>query len=137
LTGGAIATWARKHLQHFTLKEQVGDALIKKLEGEFLESKHYVVEYFLLQFPSVILLPYSIWRCIRAISSSIRNGDSSRDGEEFTRDNLIRNIRSFPENWQKAFAEALKDMTDESNPAILLLDGIPFLKIFDDDDVPF
>jgi hypothetical protein len=82
-------------------------------------------------FPSVILIPHGINKCVRSISDGVRSG------EAVTRDQLSRNTRAFPENWQKAFVKALKDMTDENNPAVYFPNGTPFGRSLDDDDVPF
>ncbi|MCX7001067.1 MAG: TIGR02391 family protein [Candidatus Sumerlaeota bacterium] len=132
---GALATWARSHLQYFTLKDQVGMAFIVKLISSNSASQRYVTELFLQQLPVVISLPYRRSQCIKAISNSIREDD------EATRNALIRNIYELPDSWQKEFVKELKDMTDENNPEIYLPDRTPFLKssnpIVTDDELPF
>ena len=134
---GALATWARNHLRYFKLKDQVGMTFVEKLESDNPLSKYYIAGLFLEQLPDVVLSPYLIQRCVKAISDSIREGD------EAICNSLIGNICSLPENWQKRFAEALKDLTDEDNPLMYLNDGSPFLasgqptETESEDDLPF
>ena len=133
---GALATWARKHFPYFTLKDQVGETFIEKLESDNLLSKYYVAELFLPQLSEVISSPTRIRRCVIIISESIRKSDGGMQTA------LLNNIYSLPEKLQKDFAESLKDLTDESNPAIYLPDGAPFLvstqpKSDEDENLPF
>jgi uncharacterized protein (TIGR02391 family) len=135
---GALATWARTHLRHFKLKEQVGNTFIVKLESDGSQGKYYVVSLFLGQLPDIVLNSYSIERCIKAISDSIRNGDNAM------RNALIDNYYLLPENWQKSFEDSLKDLIDENNVTRYLPDGtaIPFLakiepEVSEEDDIPF
>jgi len=131
---GALATWARSHFQYFTMKDQVGLAFVENLESENSGSKYYVTELFLQQLPDVVHNPYHIQRCVMAISKSIREGD------EMVRKGLLQYISWLPDEWQKRFTEALKDLTDEENPEIYLSDGSPFLtsrETFSDGDIPF
>lgn len=135
---GALATWARNHFRFFKLKEEVGVALIEKLESGDVASQYYVTEYFLPQLPVVILNSYRIQKCIKAISNSVRNENVT------IRNSLVDNIHYLPEDWQTKFIESLKDLIDEKNPTYLY-DGTIFLgKIEDfpnanqfDDGIPF
>jgi uncharacterized protein (TIGR02391 family) len=130
--GGALAIWARKHFQNFALKEQVGNALIKKLEEECNSSTRYVTELFLLELPIVITFPLKMTSCMMLILNSIKNGD------EMIRQTLLRKFYYLPENWQNAFKHTLKTMTDEVDQPFYLPDGNLFSELFDnDDDIPF
>ena len=119
---GARATWAGGLFRYFTLKDQVGTAFIEKLQSNLAPSRHYVVEWFLFQLPSVILSPYRVSQCVRALSKSIREGDETMHNA------VIQNIGSLPDEWQKEFVGDLKDRTDARRPEIYLPDGTPFLK---------
>lgn len=134
LKQGALATWARDHFEYFSMKEQVGFAFLEKLESNDSWSRYYVTEWFLQQLPDVVKKPYLIQRCVIAISNSIR------DGDETIRNRLLQGLPSLPDEWQKRFTEALKDLTDEENPEIYLPDGSPFLtsnKPLGEEEIPF
>lgn len=134
---GALATWARGHFRFFKLKEQIGITLAEKLESNDISSQYFVTEYFLAQLPEVVLSTYRIQRCIKAISNSIRNGNTT------IRNSLVENIHSLPEDWQKKFVESLKDLINEENPEQYLYNGTPFIgkdiSLTDviEDDIPF
>lgn len=132
---GALATWARDHFRYFKLKDQVGVAFLEKLESNDWHSRYYAVGMFLSQLPDVVLNPYRIQRCVKAISDNIRAGN----GE--IRSSLIGGVHALPDNWQKQFVDSLKDLTDEKNPAAYLADGTPFLTSNqsggEDDNIPF
>lgn len=134
---GAFATWARSHFSSFRLKEQVGLTFLEKLASDNVASQYYVMEYFLLQLPEVILNTYRIQRCIKLISNSIRNGNNS------IRNSLVDHVYSLPDDWVKQFVEELKDLIDETDTKAFLFDGTPFLsKILPEkneveDDFPF
>ncbi len=133
---GALATWPRNHFRFFKLKEQIGIAFVEKLESSDISSQFFVTEYFMTQLPEVILNSYRIKRCIKAISTSIRNENAT------IRNSVIDNIHSLPEDWQKMLAESLKDLIDETNPTYLF-DGTLFLSRSEtfsnevEDDIPF
>lgn len=134
---GALATWARRHFRYFALKDQVGLAFVEMLESDNMKSKYYVTELFLPQLPDVVLNPRRIQKCVKAISDNIREGD------EIIRNAVVQDICSLPIEWQKRFAEYLKDLTDEHNPEIYLSDGSPFLassqpaNVISLEDIPF
>jgi uncharacterized protein (TIGR02391 family) len=137
LGDGALATWASQHFKNFTLKDQVGNIFIEKLNSNSSYEQLYVIEYFLTSLPKVITLRYKLKKCVTAISSWIR------EGNERVHKTLIENFNLLPDSWRKQFCEDLKDMTDEENPAVYTPDGIPFLKqieykpTFNDDEIPF
>lgn len=131
---GALATWARSHFRYFKLKEQIGLAFAEKLESGNLNSRYFVVKYFLGQMPDVVLNQHRIQRCVKAICNSIRN-----DNQSTIRNTLIDNIYLLPEDWQKYFADSLKDLIDETDSPNYLYDGTPFLAKLEspEDDIPF
>lgn len=132
---GALATWARGHLPYFMLKEQVSNTLVEKLEASNPDARYYVVDYFLLQLPELMLNSYRTQRCVKAICDSIRNGNTA------IRNSLIEKMISLPENWQNDFVERLKDLIDENG--VYLPNGILFLNTLEldideiEDDIPF
>ena len=115
------------HFRFFKLKEQIGISLVEKLESNDIPSQYFVMEHFLYTLPDVVLNTYRIQRCVKAISSSIRNDNTT------IRNSLVDKINSLPEDWQKKFVESLKDLIDEENPAHYLYDGTPFIA----KDIPF
>jgi uncharacterized protein (TIGR02391 family) len=122
---GALGTWAGRILQFFTLKREVCWILTKKLASEGdADDRRYVVKFFWDFLPEVVTQEWEKNTIVEVISGAVRDGDSAVRGK------LIGSIRSgrFPEEWQKEFAENLKDLTDPDNPAIYLPDGTPFLK---------
>jgi hypothetical protein len=133
---GALATWAREHFPYFTLEYQVGTAFIDKLEADDRTGKHYVVELFFQQLPVVVESSYRIGRCVKAISTCVREGD------EVVRDIVARSAFLLPEYWQKEFARELQDQADENEPpATYPTDEMdPFLSSdepIDEDEIPF
>jgi uncharacterized protein (TIGR02391 family) len=132
---GALATWARQHVQHFKLREQVAATFVEKLESDDWYSKYYIVEFFLAQLPEVVQSPYRTERCVKAISHAVRTGNQEM------RNSLIEHITELPLDWQRKLAEALKKMTNEETPAAYLTDGTPFLSsnlpAADEDGIPF
>lgn len=124
---GKLGTWARDFLKYFTPREQVSLVLLSKLGswGDYdAEDRLYVAMFFFSVLPEVISEEWGIRDFVQVISSAVRDGDSDM------RKRLIDSIRNFRflEEWQKEFAENLKDLTDPDNPATYLLDGTPFLK---------
>jgi hypothetical protein len=123
--GGHLGTWARRFLQYFTLKQEGCWTLINKLRSDGdADDRRYVVEFFWDSLPKVVTEEWEENTIVGVISGAVRDGDSDVRGK------LIDSIRwgRFPEEWQKKFAENLKDLTDPDNPATYLPDGTPFLK---------
>lgn len=118
---GALATWAREHFRFFKLKEQIGIAFIEKLESDDVSNQLFVTEFFLRQLPEVVINTYGIHRCTKAISNRILDGNS------MIRNSLVENINDLPEDWQKKFAEFLKDLINQEDPEHYLYDGTPFI----------
>lgn len=134
MINGALATWAREHLEFFRMREKVESTFIEKMESENIHSRLFVICNFFSKLPKVIQSPYQIRRSVKAISEEIRNEN------EIVRKIVINNVHLFPDIWQKQFSESLKDLTDENNPALFLIGGIPFLTSNSsdgDDNIPF
>ncbi|MDA0242685.1 MAG: TIGR02391 family protein [Chloroflexi bacterium] len=128
-----LATWSYDFLKAFTLKNEAANALIDRLEDPDSDARHYVAKYFMKQLPDIASSPRHASRCIRAIVAAIKADDGN------VRQSLIISIRFYPSEWQSNLAEALKEQTDEENPAVVLDDGTPFLSspTASDEDIPF
>jgi hypothetical protein len=122
-THGAFGTWARDYLVHFTLKEEVADVLLDKLEHEDLESKNYVVVYFFSVLPS--LLPaiivnskgnetfkkYKMKRYVGSITKAVlASGETS-----LLRDRILTYLSDFPDDWKEAMLDELKPFQDNDD----------------------
>jgi uncharacterized protein (TIGR02391 family) len=133
-TTGSLGTWSNIFLKHFTLRREAGEVLLAKLEDWDPDDIHYVAKYFLSVFPSILTEESERKRGIRAIAQTI--------GDTNVRGSLITLVHSFPSVWQQELVEALKSVTDPTNPAVVLDDGVPFLSAptaseITDDDIPF
>jgi len=130
-----LATWSNDFLRAFTLKTEAANALIERLEDQDPDARHYAAKFFMRQLPDIASTPGSASRCIRAIVSAVKSDDGN------VRHALINWIRYYPAEWQSALAEALKEQTDEDNPAVYLDDGTAFLSSPTasdfEDDIPF
>lgn len=120
-TDRGLGTWARRFLQHFTMRREVGNALLQKLQNADISHRRYVEKFFLPQLPVVLMSRYQMDICVEEISKAIRNGESN------FAERLVDCINGYPEDWQKAFMENLKDLTDLEDPLMYLADGTPFL----------
>lgn len=134
-TTGSLGTWTNNLMKAFTLRKEAASILNLKLS---LDSDHrrYVARYFMPRLPEILTEESEMMRAIRAISVAVRNGDNS------IREELILHVRYFPSVWQSKIAEALKDVTNPSNPAVVLDDGTPLLEAptateITDEDIPF
>lgn len=131
-----LATWSSNFLGAFTLRQEVANVLLRKLEDQDADDRHYVAKFFFRYLPEVISGESSIDRCARAIASAVRLGD------ENVRTAVVAAVRSYPRDWQSKLAAALQEFTDPENPAVVLDDGTPLLASptqdeFADDDIPF
>lgn len=130
-----LATWSNSFLKSFTTRGDAANALISRLEDQDGDARHYAAKFFMRVLPEVMSTPSQTSRCIRAIVSAIKSDDENIRGA------LISSVLTFPVEWQTKLAEALKDKTDEENPAVYLDDGTPFLsspaKDEFDDEIPF
>lgn len=131
----ALATWARQFLPVFSLRQRAARVLTARLESKDPAARGYIAKFFFTVLPEVIGNdPLLKQRNIRAIAKAVRAGDANVGGA------LLGWITSFPNDWQDALAEELKDMTDTENPAAILHDGAPFLSAPENtgtDDIPF
>lgn len=130
-----LATWSNSFLKSFTTRSDAANALIKRLEDQDADARHYAAKFFMRVLPEVMSSPGQTTRCIRAIVSSIEADDAN------VRSYLVSAVRAYPQEWQTKLAKALKAKTDEDNPAVYLDDGSPFLSAPTndemDDDIPF
>lgn len=129
---GTLGSWATDYVSFFSLKEELSRTLLKKMEDDDADDRRFVATFFMSVLPSVVIQRYQISRFVRAISKAIRNGDTS------VRQELLKWVNSFPNDWQTRLVENLKDLTDPDNPEYYLPDGTPFLTAqIKDDDIPF
>ncbi len=129
-----LGTWANSFLSRFTLRTEGAKVLIDKLDSWEEAERHYVAKYFFARLPEILIDEGEMKSAVRAISEAIKLQDVP------VRDATISAIRSFPPEWQKEFVEALRDMTNPSNPGVVLNDGTPLLEApaeITDDDIPF
>ena len=131
-----LATWSNNFLSAFTLRQEVAAVLVRKLEDDDGDDRHYVAKFFMPYLPAVISTEHLTNRCVRAVVSAIKTED------ENVRSALINCVRSYPQDWQSKLTTALSDLTDPNNPAVVLDDGTPILSSpiqdeFPDDDIPF
>lgn len=128
---GALGTWANRFLRHFTRKDDVGRALLQKLE-EGPDSRRYVAEYFMAVLPDVIAGATQVQRLVKAVSNAVRNHDES------VRTALLNALPHMPEEWQSALRDNLRDLTNPEQPAGFLFDGTPFLSEAEpEEELPF
>jgi uncharacterized protein (TIGR02391 family) len=134
-TTQALATWSKSFLKSFTTRVEVANVLISRLEDPDPDARHYAAKFFMRELPEVMSSPAQTTRCIRAIVSAIEADDAN------VRSYLVSAVLGYPQEWQEKLSAALKDQTDEANPAVYLDDGSPFLsaptKDEWDDDIPF
>lgn len=134
VSGGALGTWARAFLPHFSNKDDLARVLAEKLEHSDSDERRYVLRYFMGVLPAVVVNSWYVERCINAICKSVR------DNEDDAINGLKDWIQGYPERWQRTFVTKLNDLTDPNQPAIYLSDGTPFLRSVDDiseEDIPF
>lgn len=132
---GGLGTFARKFLRRFALRTQGAEVLIEKLDTFDDDERRYVAKYFFSSLPEILTDESEMKSAVRAISSAIKGW-----GDVAVRDATISSVRSFPTEWQNELVEALKEITNPSNPAVVLNDGIPLLEApaeISDDDIPF
>jgi uncharacterized protein (TIGR02391 family) len=132
---GGLGTFARKFLRRFVLRTEGAEVLIEKLDTFDEDERRYVAKYFFPSLPEILTDESEMKRAVRAISSAIKGWE-----DVAMRDATISSVRGFPTEWQNEFVEALKDMTNPSNPAVVLNDGTPLLEApaeISDDDIPF
>jgi uncharacterized protein (TIGR02391 family) len=120
LLKGGLGTFASGILEYYTNKEKVTAVILTKLAGS-MSHRDYILNWFFGDLPKLFISERQKSQCIYWISKAIRNG------ENFARNKLVSVIRSFPIEWQRSFADELKDLTNAKYPATCLSDGSPFL----------
>jgi hypothetical protein len=135
-TTGSLGTWGGRFMKSFSLREEAANVLITKLEDTDADDRHYVARFFMGRLPEILTDESEKRRAIRAISAAIHNSDAN------VRESIIAHVRQFPSVWQTEIAESLADVTDASNPAVVLDDGTPLLAAptateVTDQDIPF
>jgi len=70
---GALGTWCRELLPHFTLKEQISNALIRKLAGKDRWSQDYVFKFFFESFDTFVPSPSKPF--LYVVSQGLKRGD--------------------------------------------------------------
>jgi hypothetical protein len=134
---GTLGTWSVSFIKYFSMRSDVADALINKLEDADGDDRHYVAKYFIARLPETLVGEQGeVRRAVTALATAIRNGDSN------VREAVVAHVRAFPSQWQSQIVEALKDVTDPMNPAVVLADGTPLLGAPTateeaDEDIPF
>lgn len=118
--GGAFGTWSRDLIEHFTLREELADAIYMLLRGQEQENI-YVVNYFIDHLPRIA--EYSSEKdmdtlMIEELIASIKTGHF----KEF-RINLTKNIGRLPEDWQQRI---IKQTGPLNNPVAINDEDLPF-----------
>jgi hypothetical protein len=130
-----LATWSNNFLKAFTTRPAAASALLSRLESHDPDARHFAAKYFMHNLHDIMSGPEQTSRCVRAIAAAINSDDENMHRY------LISSVLSYLADWQEALAGALKDKTNEENPAVYLHNGTPFLsspsKDSLDDDIPF
>jgi dihydroxyacetone kinase DhaKLM complex PTS-EIIA-like component DhaM len=132
----SLGTWANTFMKNFALRAEAAKVLIMKLEDRDPDDRHYVARFYMSRLPEILTEESEMRLAVRAIAEAIREEDVN------IREAIITNVRQFPATWQKEVAEALEDVTNPENPAVVLDDGTPLLEAptvteITDDDIPF
>ena len=132
IENGALATWARKHFEYFSLRKEMEELFINKVSSDDYHDMYYVVDMFFEQLPIIIYSSSYVKYCIHTLSIEVINGD------QFIRRKLVSSIRKFPPQWEDYFVKELASITSKEAPEIYLSDGTPFLTMqIKDEDIPF
>lgn len=117
---GALGTWGRRFLSHFTLKEEVMNAILSLLESQELSSQDYAFEFFFYRLSELHDEPTR--KIIRLFNMRLDAGD-------------VRYYKAISDlvewsdaRWYKPFESSLKNFQEKSDVAP---------KDFEDDDIPF
>jgi uncharacterized protein (TIGR02391 family) len=124
----------RAFFKEFALRADFVTALYLKLASGDADIRRYGL-FFFKELSAIAIEDKDVQRIIRTVSKAVKNDDREM------RSYLTTNIDALPDTWQRAFGEALADLTDKDHPATYLSDGTPFLKRDEeaefDDDIPF
>jgi uncharacterized protein (TIGR02391 family) len=72
--GGGLGTWAGGLLPYFELKQEIAEALTRKLQSIFSAEQDYVFNYFFSRLPDLMKVPTV--RLKTVIIQALKNGDS-------------------------------------------------------------
>jgi len=129
ITGG-WATWAREHLEDFTLADRLRSTFNKKIKSDNRDEELYVFKYFLEVIPRIIQSDISVNTYVNKISSRIINNDYT------FKEALLEKISYLPREWQKKFQNAFINEEPGIHETVFLPDGSPLFPI-EDDEIPF
>lgn len=115
--GGAFGTWASDIAQHFTIKSDLLNALLNKLNSSDAEDQEYVFQYFSGALTDLCDKPTR--RFVYVVNNGLKAGDVRFK-------NLVEGNFSWAgDEWTNPFKENL-DQFEEAGPAFNPDDDIPF-----------
>lgn len=129
LTGG-FATWARQHLEDFTLIDILLSTFMKKIKSDKRGEELFILKYFLEVITRIIQSDSSIDVFVNQFSSRIIDNDHT-----FT-ELLIDKIPYLPKKWQKKFQSAFNNEEPGLHEVVFLPDGSTLFPI-EEDEIPF
>lgn len=95
---GALGTWIINVLDYFSMKDELLQAIINKLNSDDSEDLDYVFNYLFYYLPKLSDPPWP--GLVLAIKKGLNNGDKRFYGS------LSRIMTHGPESWKKAFGES-------------------------------
>jgi hypothetical protein len=126
-TNNPAATWVSQIARHYVRKDKLRRAILNKLKARDFDQHNFVARY-LMQYdalPWIFEGERQVEECVAAIAGCVRAGN------EYVKNRLIDYMLSAsPREWDEAFVESLKDLTDPENAEVRLGDGTPFLGRF-------
>lgn len=129
---GALGTWSRDLLSHFSDKDKLRRVFLDKLDDADADDRRYVACFFLSVLPGVFFTEKQRRRCITAISGAVTRGDG------YLTQRLVEFLDSCPQEWRADILARLEYWTDPHHPEFCLADGTPFLgKPIDEEEIPF
>ena len=134
---GALGSWSKGLMEYFSLKDELINTLIHKLEDTDLEDTLYVIGFFHDDMPKLFTTEKNIRICARAYKRLITCGVKN------VSDLMLKSINC-SDLWQPIFIKEFDDLTDELNPSFYFPDGTPFLgkekeipEYTKEDEIPF
>lgn len=115
--GGHFGSWACRICKHFTLKDQLINTLLMKLESSDNYEQDYVLRFFFRHFPELMSSPTP--RMKEVISKGLKDGDLR------FYDELGTLFLDCSESWNTAFSELYNNFV-ECEPEPTTEDDIPF-----------
>jgi len=126
-TNSPASTWIGRIAKHYTRKELLRAAIIKKLSADDFDHHNFVALYFLQQgvLPEIFEKEHQVRECVSAICDCVEAGN------EFVKDCLVEYLMTnAPFEWAEEFAQNLADLTDPDHPEIYTPSGTPLLGKF-------